>query len=340
MMIMMQQDPIMRSPSEHSASERVSKTSERISTFDDKERICEVLTQGSVEVLGSLRDILGDLVKPHTNKADFAEVTPETSLMVIEGGSESVYAVWKPCIGESKEMLDRMGITEMYPREAISFRVSEHFGFGLVPPTVTRVIGVEGVYGSLQQFMDLGDWGTNSQMERLQESGRSPSRMPGEPEQLEQEWDDYFDEITRSLRYKVLALFDFLTLNFDRHGENILYRRQIENQQPEVVAIDNGCSFSPLGYLSYPSTGPSEFLNRPTQRTAGMADLPLEVIDRLLVGRSKKEELNIYMAPHLTNEEIARFWSRVDHVIANKKVCSKDVLSPSEQIRLIGGAIR
>ncbi|MDN4645648.1 SCO1664 family protein [Arthrobacter sp. PsM3] len=92
-----------------------------------------LLGEGGVELLGRI---------PRGSNAAF--------LVLVSCGDDSAYAVYKPESGERPLLDFEPGL---YRRERAAYLLSEHLGWGIVPPTVIRADAPLGI-GSLQWFVD------------------------------------------------------------------------------------------------------------------------------------------------------------------------------------------
>jgi hypothetical protein len=117
------------------------------------------------------------------------------------------YAVYKPLQGEAP-LWDFPGGT-LYKREYASYLVSEALGWGLVPPTIVREVGLPYGVGAVQLFIE-----------------HDPSRH-------------FFNlRDSRGEEMKRVAVFDWLTNNADRKGGHTIVARD-----GRLWCIDQGLTF-------------------------------------------------------------------------------------------------
>ncbi len=117
-------------------------------------------------------------------------------------------AIFKPKEGEKQFDWKKVKAGTYYLRERAAYLVDRFLDLDLVPPTVIREVG--GDLGSCQEFV--------------------PDAKPG--------WSASNEEKRNSRQQRTLmALFDCLTFNSDRHCNNFLIKSS------SVIAIDNGMTF-------------------------------------------------------------------------------------------------
>ena len=156
------------------------------------ERELTLLVEGRLELLGRI---------PRGSNAAF--------LVHASCGDDSVYAVYKPEAGERPLSDFEPGL---YRRERAAYLLSEHLGWGIVPPTVIREDAPAGV-GSLQWFVE-GDF-------------------------REHYFTLYADSPETHPRLLQIALFDSVANNTDRKSGHVL-----RGHDGRVWGIDHGLCFS------------------------------------------------------------------------------------------------
>lgn len=119
----------------------------------------------------------------------------------MENGDE-IEGVWKPAHEEHSGLRSNVEGGSYYLREAVAWEIDKAMDLGLIPPTVIQQI--EGVWGSVQEF--AGDAYTTDE-KSLEDT----------------------DAIYGA------SVFDFLTLNTDRHNNNFMI-----TEDGEPILIDNG----------------------------------------------------------------------------------------------------
>jgi hypothetical protein len=129
------------------------------------------------------------------------------ALLVGDDGARC-YGVYKPRRGEVP--LRDFPNGTLYKREVAAYRLAQHLGWDMVPPTVIREVGPHGI-GSLQLYVEPRA-GANGQYERLRDSHRC--------------------ELQR------MAIFDLLANNADRKGGHCLL-----DVRGHVWGIDHGLTF-------------------------------------------------------------------------------------------------
>jgi uncharacterized repeat protein (TIGR03843 family) len=151
-----------------------------------------LLGEGGVELLGRI---------PRGSNAAF--------FVLVSCGDDSAYAVYKPESGERPLLDFEPGL---YRRERAAFLLSEHLGWGIVPPTVIREDAPLGI-GSLQWFVEC--------------------------DFSEHYFTLYADSpATHSFLLKI-ALFDCIANNTDRKSGHVL-----RGHDGRVWGIDHGLCFS------------------------------------------------------------------------------------------------
>jgi uncharacterized repeat protein (TIGR03843 family) len=133
----------------------------------------------------------------------------ETFLVRVSCGDDSAYAVYKPETGERPLMDFEPGL---YRRERAAYLLSEHLGWGLVPPTVIREDSPLGI-GSLQWFVEC--------------------------DFSEHYFTLYSDSPETHRVLSPIALFDYVANNTDRKSGHVL-----RDHDGRVWGIDHGLCFS------------------------------------------------------------------------------------------------
>jgi uncharacterized repeat protein (TIGR03843 family) len=156
------------------------------------ERELTLLVEGRVELRGLI---------PRGSNAAF--------LVRVSCGDDSVYAVYKPEAGERPLFDFEPGL---HRRERAAYLLSEHLGWGIVPPTVIREDPPLGV-GSLQWFVEC--------------------------DFREHYFTLYADSPETHRRLLQIALFDCVANNTDRKSGHVL-----RGHDGRVWGIDHGLCFS------------------------------------------------------------------------------------------------
>lgn len=151
----------------------------------------DLLATGRVEIVGRI---------PGSSNATFA--------VLLTAGPREWFAVYKPEAGERPLWDFEPGL---YKRERAAFLLSEHLGWGLVPPTVVREDAPVGV-GSLQWYIEA-------------DAEHYFTLREGAPE-------------SESVMRRV-ALFDYVSNNTDRKSGHVL-----RDADGRVWAIDHGLCFA------------------------------------------------------------------------------------------------
>lgn len=281
-------------------------------SWPNSEEIISTLENGNVHTMGDVRSHYPEVISAHTNVVELANVSANTAKpVVVEKDGRELLAIYKPATGENKDITSEFN-HRMYPREAAGYEVSEHFGLGLVPPTVVRE--VNGSVGSLQLF--------------LEPPGYLPGRKAFEYYQP-QDW----DRLQNSQALRKLQVFDFLMANPERHQDNYLIkfsadRRPAYNQidEPGIVAIDHGVSLDHRYYLYNgllaTNYGPYIFLTHDNRTDQPLSiELPNWLLDRVKNGLERREELDATLRAYdgLEQDEIAWFWRRAETLMSVKK---------------------
>lgn len=208
-------------------------------------RELDLLTHGSVEIVGRVAD---------SSNATFAVVVtgqPDATT----GETDEWFAIYKPELGERPLWDFEPGL---HRRELAAYRLSEHLGWALVPPTVIRG-DLQVGEGSLQWFIESD------------------------------EADHYFTLVDRDATthdtFRQLALFDYVVNNTDRKSGHVL-----RDADGHIWGIDHGLCFAAEYKLR---TVIWEFAGEPVdpdllEAIAPLADdVPAEV-GELINGRERK----------------------------------------------------
>lgn len=155
-------------------------------------RRLDLLREGSVELLGRM---------PRSSNATF--------LVRVSRGEQSARAIYKPVAGERPLSDFEPGL---YRRECAAYLLSEHLGWGFVPPTVVRDDAPLGA-GSLQWFVDC--------------------------DFREHYFTLHADAPETHRRLAQIAAFDLIANNTDRKSGHVL-----RGDDGRVWGIDHGLCFS------------------------------------------------------------------------------------------------
>lgn len=151
-----------------------------------------LLREGAVELLGRM---------PRSSNATF--------LVQVTRGEDTARAIYKPAAGERPLSDFEPGL---YRRERAAYLLSEHLGWGLVPPTVVRAEAPLGT-GSLQWFVDC-----DFREHYFTLHAEAPETHP---------------------RLAQMAVFDLVANNTDRKSGHVL-----RGGDGQVWGIDHGLCFS------------------------------------------------------------------------------------------------
>lgn len=249
------EDPFRQAASSSEIPPQAPASPEESTHFPGKEHILSLLQEipdENIEILGNIEDVLGSgFIAEHTNEVEIAELISEGknhfSAVRIKDQDGAHYCIFKPVDGENPDQKRQMGFESYAPLEVLAFRVCEHFGLDIVPPTVMKTI--KGRTGALQHFLPVDSHATIVNIH---------------PERKE-----HWQEVWRNLDYQAIALLDFILLNPDRNNANILveaaltgthtdeYDFQVptyetpQDHDPKMYAIDHGISMSPHAYYEY-----------------------------------------------------------------------------------------
>lgn len=297
------------------------------SRFGDKEHLHQLLLTGEAKLLGSIDELLE--ISPHQNAVELAEIVhfhqyndngrPKNLLSTYyfgEEGNRPILGIFKGVDGENPYVREQYSIDRLDIREVLAYDVSEHFGLDLVPPTVHREIN--GQLGSLQLFMPNDHYETVEWVE--QHSGQS-----------------HFDFGRNSTDWEMMAAFDYIIANPDRHARNVMvkYAKDPDNKiiipedkyGAELIAIDNGTSFSTKGYYSRDTvvSGPNSDM---TYSIAERQPLTLEIPDYLLEvlrrGLSNRADLHLQRYKDIISpSELQAMWQRAEDLVKQKVFLSR-----------------
>lgn len=201
-----------------------------------------------------------------------------TSVIQMEDG---VKGVWKPASGEEAFLRESIP-GEYWKREVLASKLADVMGFGdLVPATVHR--NMDGSDGSVQHFADGAHIA----------AGHSMVDMYDGPEDLAR-----------------AAVFDFVTLNTDRHAANWMLGPHPDSPwEKKLVLIDNGLSF-PEGHKQ------PEYSNSLLLKEAMDRALPIPEFVKEWAHPEKRAAINETLAQSgLSEQEVALTNQRIDHVI-------------------------
>lgn len=285
----------------------IEQAEEEESRFGDKNKIVEVMTNGNVEIIGSIDDLFED-IPAHANEVNLARLINPNANQVIavkvqnqEG--ESITCIFKPAKGENEQVKRTTNVKEFYPRECAAYLISEHFGFDVVPPTIIR--SVNGEIGALQLFLDHDRHMNYSQLEDT-----------GEPHNSE-DWGQ-------------IAVLDWLLANCERHMENMMVDR---NDHSKLFAIDHGIILNGYNYSEMILRGPSLQLTMecvPGVKRGETRDIPKKnpipesILEKLHQGLENQQFLTDKLAEiGIPEAEIQSFWSRVRDICQSQIYLSK-----------------
>lgn len=189
--------------------------------------------------------------------------------------------VYKPAVGEYSIHKEGLPAGTGYRREVASRVLDQELGLDLVAET-TYAVGSDGP-GSVQK------WTEGDQLHTPQGTAL---------------WKQVPDaEVAK------LAVLDLVSGNLDRHRGNV-----IVTPDARIAAIDNGAAFIENKWLD----GPDRGWARMSIGDRLPDKLPDDVVERLQSLRARREAVTAKMEEHLTPEEVASMWDRVDAVLAIK----------------------
>jgi len=277
------------------------------SRFGDKEKIVEIMRDGSVEVLGNIEEIVDD-VPGHENIVKMVKVgSPNRNQVIavkVQKEGETMFCIFKPADGENPKVKELTTVKEFYPRECAAYLISEHFSFDVVPPTIIRE--VDGKIGALQLFLDHE---THMNYSKLDDAG--------------------FIEAHDSNDWGQIAVLDWILANCERHEENMM----VEKSEPsKLFAIDHGIILNSSNYLEMALRGPSLQLTMKTRKNENGATidhtlentLPDFIIQKLRSGLNNHQVLTEKLKEiGIPENEINSFWARVADIYQAGKYLSK-----------------
>ncbi len=233
-------------PGENEIGEESEDLVEIESRFGDKESLGTLLQNGEPHILGSIDELRE--VEPHMNIVELVELETLIAgsnaknevkpIFFDNSGGEHIFGIFKPVDGEDPYVKEQYKVNVFAPREALAYTLSEHFGFDLVPPTVLREI--DGRLGSIQLYLPHEHYQTIDWVEKKSQQS-------------------HFDFARGSIDWEIMAAFDYIIANPDRHAKNVMVNHSTEGNQTiipqgdygaELIAIDNGTSLSTSGYYS------------------------------------------------------------------------------------------
>lgn len=283
------------------------------SQFGSKEMVQQAMEAGNVLVLGNIEEFYD--VAPHRNVVELAQFKFEqhgtrnvSELIEIDTEGAHFLGVFKPVAGEDATFHNQNGLGHDYPREAASYLVSEHFGFDLVPPTIIRT--VNGRLGSLQLFLPP---------DKYHVGAKAMLTIP----------DEKAEAVLSSPDIEALHVFDWITANADRHGDNYMCKvdgngvADVANGAIKIAAIDNGSAFNDQFYRLKANRadipGPYQFLTYDNlTKTNRYVLLPSLMKEKLASGYRNKEELTkaLLAMPDIEPIEISKIWERVEKLLS------------------------
>lgn len=213
------------------------------SQFGDLELIEQQLREtedGQIDFLGSVDEVLVN-IPDHMNHVELVRLVkdriPTNSVrpaIIHTDRYGDILAIWKPHSGENRELLAKLSIGVLYPQEEAAYRISSHFGFDIIPPTVVRQI--RGEIGSLQQFVSHDLYSM---------VGTLIDDTDSEPKLI----DHALGIIDKSSDCYDMAALDFILANPDRNIGNWMYRNKFDDNETRLVAIDHGICLSTHDYI-------------------------------------------------------------------------------------------
>jgi len=311
------------SPEEYQDNELLEPVESR---FGDKPHIEQILRDGDAHILGSADELLD--IEKHQNTVQLAEILatlqenePRNIVKHIffdslDGNQQRTLGIFKPFSGENPYVHEQYHNDRFDVREVLAYEISEHFGFDLVPPTVHREIN--GEIGSLQLFMPTAQYQTIEWVEKHSH-------------------ETHFDFARDSVDWEVLAAFDYILANPDRHARNVLVEYAHDHKQNIIVpqgdygatliAIDNGTSLSTAGYYDHDVTisGPNVDM---TYSLDERKPLALEIPDYLLAilkqGLANRAELHLERYNDtISPTELQAVWQRAEDLVKQKVFLSR-----------------
>ncbi len=283
------------------------------SRFGDKEHAIEVMRSGEAHVIGLIDELYPDEIVAHQNVVEiiksiapkYAERDPSSNLtepVMLHYGSENpMLCIFKPYDGENEKTKADHSISSFYPRELAAYMLSEHFGFDLIPPTTIRE--VKGRIGALQLFLEPPGY-------------RSGERVLGTSS------DEDWDKIQYSKDYQTIAAFDYILANTDRKDANMLVRLNeqgelfLEDDQPELIAIDHGLTLDTPTFQYYEIMGPMLGLTYDNLgRKAKDTKLPSELRSQIASGLERRQNIDFSLLPDIPAKEIEGIWRRAESLV-------------------------
>lgn len=274
---------------------------QEISRFGDVEKILEIMRDGEVVEIGKIEDIYPN-VSPHANVVEVVDVRTKENQhanevlgIKIQKGEDVIRCVFKPADGENSKSKKKFGVREFYPHECAAYMVSDHFGFGVVPPTLVREI--DDRIGSLQLFIDHDYYEDYSKMKGVDIQGED---------------------------FQKIALLDWILANCERHGDNLMVNRE---DPSKLVAIDHGIVLSGSDYFGLAIRGPSLALtwDNLAQRHR-QVPVPDNLLDMLKTGLANKDQLSerLGVLSDIHPKEIEMMWERVEKLVSSRTFLSKE----------------
>jgi len=190
--------------------------------------ICTILNSAHGRDLGEFSDLIPESKGSYSNIVRLVEITPTPEqrsilgtklniglkMFVVEASNHKFLAIYKPLSGEYPGRKTEYQIPPqrgLYLHEYAASIIDHYGGFGIVPPTVIKQIDQE--IGSLQLFVPSTFATTAKNRHDINHSSNN---------------------------WRLIAVFDQLIRNADRHSDNYL----VGVTDPSlIIAIDHGLSF-------------------------------------------------------------------------------------------------
>ncbi len=273
--------------------------------YGNDEEISRALEEGEILRVINIDEVRPELKDRHQNVVELADIEVdkrvfdhinEAMVVEIRAGDKILQGIFKPAIGENREVKDKLKIHDCYLRERAAYLVDRFFSFGLVPPTVVREIEGKGI-GSLQLYIppEVADSAANIS-----------DQIDGEKEQKSEEW-------------LLMAVLDYLIANWERKPDNWLINK---NDNSKLYAIDHGYAFYSAAVEAadrFELRGPRLNLtfDNKTKKLI-QTPIPEEILERLKEKLAQKEELISKLRGIVPNQEIENLVKRTENLIERK----------------------
>lgn len=289
----------------------------RESRFGDEEELIKAMSEGEVVEMGSIDELFPD-ISPHQNEVDIIDIDrPNLNQLLgvkIQKADQLIRCVFKPFDGENQDAKNFFISPDFkfYPRECAAYLISRHFDLDIVPPTVIREIN--GRIGALQLFLD------HDYFETYKNAFLT---------------DQQIDQVHCSLDWQKIAILDWLILNWERHGSNMMIRK-ISASDPdpniEIAAIDHGMILCSANYVDLQVRGPVRYLTMHLQDTQEhkkgeikKVPIPQILLKKIKKGLGSWQDLaqKLISLKDLTEEEIDKIYDRANFLLTAKVFLSK-----------------